>query len=413
MSRKNRNKRYKSVPTKNIVVGGQNAQIQGSRVAPDGRILKDNENLIEPQRVFAPAGTKDRIAVLINARNAHHVIGGTIIGAMQMAKDRDLLHFGVRVDEDDDKTISVLKEIQAASQVPLDIFVGPRPIFQGAELTHMAREIDAEFYTVLNDDTPIMSWEWDNLIRLCHKDKPQFLVGAWSSYPPHPVTMPNGTQELAYPADYQIFRKEWIKANENVLFAGWFPYWWEDFMVVQTWRYVTGLNLPIFPVCLCGVKLGPTKNLRDFDFWKSYYKMLEPWRLGIAKNIAEKLGQQHHITKEMVDIGRIHIEQAFDPQRVAQINKILTDHSEPSPQYKEAKAIALRNMSVLVQQSEYSAHIYNTEIVAKNPDLELSPYVPNLPLPINTPAIVPLQIHTAKEPAPVESLGQAMSEKLD
>lgn len=299
--------------------------------------------------IFADPPVKDRICILINSRNGDITLPGVILSLFTMAANPHRLTFCVRVDDDDIKTREVLEKIPTKIPVDLRIFSGPRPIHAGAEHNHMAKSVEAGYYMVLNDDTQCMQWEWDNIL-LHVQQQPEYknlYVSAWASFPFTYTDVGNGKSIRTHPADYQIFRQDWVKANDGNVFIGKFAYWFDDFDAVQMFKLVTGQDLRCVPIALCARKLGGTRRMRDFPFWRSYYQFLEKERVERAKIIAKRLGIHHHVTERLLKEQRKHTLRHFSLEKMEQLQQAIGDNEAPDPNYLKAKEFAEKEMGIV------------------------------------------------------------------
>lgn len=308
-----------------------------------------------------------RTCVLINMRGAHQIGPGVCWNLWKLAARPDLVTFGLRVDEDDEETLAAVKRL--AQDMPnVNVFTGPRPMFPGAESTMMAQHIKAGWYTILNDDTFPMSWNWDVALHAARHQRPDLHLFGWKCYPPqwqdrkdaegNVVLKDDGKPERdpAFPADYLIWRREWFEAAGQRLFVGHWPYWFEDYYIGQIHFMLYQNGVPLLPPELAGRKHTRTKRMRDFAFWRDYYRVLEPERIALAHQIGERIGRPLNLTDELLQHLRDNVEEHLGDKRMGPILDALSDPSPPDEMYLKAMEIAKAHMAAVQGEPPPAPH---------------------------------------------------------
>lgn len=294
-----------------------------------------------------PPPPKRTHCILMMARNCADWIHGTIRNWYMAARDHDAVIIAIRVDDDDHATIDAI--MRAKEKFRVVMVVGPRPKSPGAELTAMAKMVDADFYHVVNDDNYPQCWAFDRHISAYQETFGEFGMAGWCPTPPrHKDGRPG------YAGDYPVFTRAWLHAAGEV-FTDRFPFWFMDLGACHVYELVFGHKpYPLYdadyhlPLHLAARKSSFTSRFRDYAFWTDYYFALMPERVAKAREIAAILGVEHHITPDKIaELNHRAWQTLIEDPGMATAVAVLGDPAPPDPAYLEAKAEAERHLAQL------------------------------------------------------------------
>lgn len=285
--------------------------------------------------------------IMFMARNCADWIYGTIRNWYMAARDPELLIVAIRCDHDDVATIKAIERAQEKFRVLL--ITGDRPQAPGAELTALARMVDADFYHVMNDDNYPQVWAFDRHVSAYYELFGEFGMAGWCPTPPrHKEGRPG------YAGDYPVFTRAWIEAAGEV-FSPRFPFWFMDLGTCHVYEMVYGHKpYPLFdadyhlPLHLAARKSSFTSRFRDYEFWVDYFFALMPERVALAEGIAAKLGRAPFTTPGKIsELNARSWQTLVEDPGMATAVAVLGDPGPPDPAYLAAKAAAETHLAEL------------------------------------------------------------------
>lgn len=277
----------------------------------------------------------DKTAALIASRGNPERLIATCMSLYRLAQKPRLLEFCIRADLDDTDTHTAALRLE--KHMPVDVFLGPRPMSLGAEIEMMVKRADAGFYHVLNDDVLPLTCNWDAPQFEMRKRHPAF-VSCWVL----PEVMA-ATGRMS--PDYPVVTREWIDAAGR-LFTPYFPYWFDDRWLADVWMLATGKTIVPLAINMSARKRR-TQRMRDLDFWFSFYQWLEDERVAQAQRAADALGFKVDVRRDRAGlISFLRTRHDEDRKSILETHRRLFDPGEPDVAYLAAKAFAEQRMQV-------------------------------------------------------------------
>lgn len=191
-----------------------------------------------------------------------------------LAAQPSQLSFIIRYDEDDNDTPPAIAILCRKFSNILPV-CKPRPITLGEAWNQtLARPYPWHIAIPFPDDIVPLCEHWDLIVTQAAAALPAF---SWSQTCNPQLPM------------YPTFTRPYYEACDSQPFPEWFPFWESDRWFWERHELATGTALPIISQLKLGGRHGPTRNMREVDFWFQFYDATRGDRLREATHIRQHL----------------------------------------------------------------------------------------------------------------------------
>jgi hypothetical protein len=267
-----------------------------------------------------------KITVIIPSRGRRFQLLATIRTLQEAESGRHDVTYIVGCDSDDPATIGVCEMLRLGSPVggPVTAHCFERTGSLGAMVNQMALDLPADVYCSLCDDVLVRTKDWDDRIADAWQAKPD---GVWW-----------WKTDEKRPATYAIVSEKW-RAAAGRIFTDYFPFWWDDMWLLQTWMLAhEGAWLHVD--AWLEDRPARTQRMRDNRFWAEFYLSRIDERISDALRIREALGWP--TTLDIHEFAR-HLNK-LSPEFMADADAMERRQGDadtpPTPEYLRAKARA-------------------------------------------------------------------------
>ena len=213
-----------------------------------------------------------KINVLIPTRGRPLQLAAALYSMFFCSSDKHEVKFCVACDDDDEPTKLALRELRQ-SHLPVSVRIGPRPDTLGSVANDMAAHWPADVYQIFADDLMCITHGWDEILAQAVTQTPHGVF--WMKSAKH--------QQSLVPAVTEQWR---VAAGQ--IFTEYFPYWFDDLWLQESWIMATGEN-PIFLDTVVVDRPSSTHRMRELEFWAKFYFAMRDERREHARAIADVL----------------------------------------------------------------------------------------------------------------------------
>lgn len=267
-----------------------------------------------------------KISILIPSRNRPRMLSASITALHEMKSGENEISYTIGWDKDDPETG------KAISQFPNDMDVLGRNLPDdivtiGGIWNTLAKWNDAaDIYSCMIDDAFPITPHWDKVMVQMAK---QYEAFSW-----YEVSAPNNV-------GYPTCTKAWLD-KVGCIVPEHFPYWFMDTWFAEMVWFITGNPVPVSTSLALFSKQEATQNLRDLQFWWSFFTATRPLRVLEAHKIAGNGMSLEDFTQSRLKFIALG-EQRDAEFRGAKIEAIEAKRGvlgEPSSKYIAAKVAA-------------------------------------------------------------------------
>ena len=163
----------------------------------------------------------------------------------------------VLMDEDDPASFEALKKANVGSKVMYS--VQPREDTLGGKYNRALNDCPADLYQVAVDYAPILTPGYDKV-----------LLEAAAGFPDGIGCVYGPPANASFPTTQAVTAK-WVEASNGTIYPGFFPFWFVDHWLDDVAKMTGRINTVDIMVD-CHSRRGPkTLELRDVDFWASFF----------------------------------------------------------------------------------------------------------------------------------------------
>ncbi len=263
------------------------------------------------------------IAVMMASRGAHASLQAVLKTSAALASGRHMISYVLGIDHDDQVTQQAAANF---SHPPFSVqpVLGDKPAGMGELFNRLMNSSDADAYVHITDRTHFLTPRWDVIVEQAVAKVPHGVF--WLTHPDLPTS-----------CIFPVITRRWLDAA-GAVFTDYFPFWFDDTWLAETWLFATGVAPMMLPV-QAWRQPHKTAKLRDLEFWYRFFFALRPERMQVARDIARKLG----LAAVNQDGIRRAMEQS-DAQLLARVPQIEAEYGmpggEPDGGYLAAKARA-------------------------------------------------------------------------
>ena len=263
--------------------------------------------------------------ILIITPSRGHPAGllSVITSAAALASGKHHITHAVAIDEDDAATAEALEHFPNSH---VTVVRGPRSRSLGGIVNPLLASSGVDVYLGLSDRSYLLTPRWDAVLAQAVEKVPHGVF--WLTHP-----------DLPRSPIFPVITRRWREAAGEV-FTDYFPFWFDDTWIAETWRFATGMAPLMLPIQAFR-QPHKTAGLRDLEFWYRFFFALRPMRAEAGQRIATRLGLPG------VDAARIaQLLEAGDAQLLPRVPQIEAEYgspgkpTEPDQRYLQAKARA-------------------------------------------------------------------------
>lgn len=220
-----------------------------------------------------------KFACVIATRGRPHQAIGVIEATRLMASGEHEIEFIVACDADDATRPNIfthnhISDCVSSGIAPPSIQVScePRPAGVASCWNRCLALTDADAIITLPDDGLICTADWDKCANHIFRNH------IWA----HPELKIGALNDLANPGQGTAFivGRAWL--DRFGLFDERFPFWFSDTALTETYSFLTGQGMPLFPINFAHKPGHWNPRLRDMKLWWSLYSATRRERLETA-----------------------------------------------------------------------------------------------------------------------------------
>lgn len=250
---------------------------------------------------------------------------GVIEAIRLMASGEHEVQFILACDDDDPADTAGFFRSDSSIMVEC----GPRPTGVASCWNRCVSLTDADIILTLPDDCLICTPIWDQIAaHICANHK-------WV----HPDLRIGALNDLANPgqATLFIFHRRWYELCG--LFDERFPFWFSDSAISETYSFITGQMLPVFPINVANKPGVFNPRLRDMPLWWKFYAATRAERRALAAEVRQQLNLPEPPNMADVMKGWEERDRVGLPES-EKIVQAITNPTPPDDHYRLAKANA-------------------------------------------------------------------------